>query len=93
MFWFGCRNPMLHAFNLYNNKYEMTLVNRRPDLPAITKNPANGKQFAVCVEGLYAAYIGAIAAYRAELVSDVTLLANFEKMFEYYGYIPMTVSK
>lgn len=87
--YFGCRNPMLHSFSMYNDRFKITLFSGKMQQGAIWRVPSDPKWFVIIVEGLYMVFIKAVQAYRAELETDSVLRTNFEKMFENYGTIPM----
>jgi hypothetical protein len=79
--WVGCRNPILHSFHLKNDSYRITLASA----PELAKGPvwrAKGQPdtFAVSVEGLYQAFVNAVAAYQAELLVRPELRTNFKSV-------------
>jgi hypothetical protein len=91
VFYFGLRNPLVHSFCAYNDKFKMGLLSGDPRMQngAIWKVRSAAKTYAVSVEGLFVSFVAAVQSYRRDLDTDATLRSNFEKMFENYGSIPM----
>ncbi len=89
VFYVGCRNPLVHSFNLHNAKFGLSLLSN-PDMAKSclwhVKRSAN--QYAFIIEGLFNDFVKACRAYRADLQTDAAALrANFEKMFGLHGTI------
>jgi hypothetical protein len=85
--YFGRRNPLLHSFTLYDKTWKVSLTNRTQELVAM--RPADPQHYVFGVEPLYAAFVGAIEVYRAEVVAKERERENFSKMFPLYGSIPV----
>jgi hypothetical protein len=90
VFYYGCRNPMLHSFNTKNHKYRISVLSNG--------DMANGPiwtvkgqvdWYALSIEGLFNAFVKALRAYEAELKTDSDLQRRFEKMFTTYGSMPV----
>lgn len=90
VFYYGCRNPMLHSFNVQNGRFRITLVSgqalSRGAIWSVRDEPS---RFAISVEGLYTAFVAAVRAYRAELQASDDLKEKFGRMFDIYGSIPV----
>jgi hypothetical protein len=88
VFYFGCRNPMLHSFTPHNDRFRITLTNELPSGAIWRATAPDGSiAYVVSVRGLYKAFIDAINRYRVELDKDPDLQAKFAAMFPDYGSI------
>jgi len=86
--YYGCRNPLLHSFNLRSKKFRVGLTNGM-EKGCVVRVVGQGNMFLVSVEGVFEAFIDSLNRYRADLVGDATLQANFRKMYPSYGGLTM----
>jgi hypothetical protein len=90
VFYYGCRNPMLHSFNTKNHKYRISVLSNG-DMANEPIWTVKGQVdwYALSIEGLFNAFVTAVRAYEAELKTDGDLQRRFEKMFTTYGSMPV----
>lgn len=84
--YYGCRNPLLHSFNVHQKKYVITVVDKLSGTPVWRiKGHPNG--FVISVDGLAHAFVKAVHAYEAAVRAKADLRAKFTAMFPNYGSI------
>jgi hypothetical protein len=90
VFYYGCRNPMLHSFGTRNHRFRMSVLsNGEMANGAIWKVRGHTDRFALSIEGLYNAFVKAVKTYEEDLKASPELQRKFEKMFDIYGSMPV----
>ena len=62
----GCRNPLLHSFALHNKRFKLTLTDGFTH-GVLRKVTAQPDWYVLSVEGLYVAFVAAVAVYEQEV--------------------------
>lgn len=88
VFYIGCRNPMVHSFNMNNAKFGLSLLTN-PDMAnsCLWHVQGSANQYAFIIEGLFKDFVKACRQYKQDILADAALRANFERMFDAHGTI------
>ena len=84
--YYGCRNPLLHSFNVRQKKYAIAVIEKGSGTP-VWRIKGHPTGFVISVEGLVQAFVKAVHDYETAVRAKADLQANFSAMFPDYGSI------